>query len=148
MATCCQVSRENSTPDLSCEYDQSCCVAQANLAMRKIQDSIRFEGLDKEWRAKQRRVRPCIKRKMEAKESRKKIIQAQFREQIQAILSRKSRCVHNDQRHTASVLCNLLADSSTSPRLASSSCCCADPYEACKLMIKAHLSGICKLGRH
>ena len=64
---------------------------QVNNALGKIQDTVRYEGLENEWRAKQRRVRPCVQRKLDTKASKKKITQARFKEQIQAILTRKSR---------------------------------------------------------
>ena len=63
-----------------------------NNALAKIQDTVRSEGLEDEWRAKQRRVRPCVQRKLDLKASKKRITQARFKEQIQAILTRKSRC--------------------------------------------------------
>ena len=65
---------------------------QLPAALRRLGETVKFEGLEEEWRSKQRRTRPCIQRKLDAQASAKRRAQRLFRSQINAILRRKEKC--------------------------------------------------------
>ena len=61
-------------------------------ALRALEAAVKFEGLDEEWKRKQRRTRPCIQRKLNLQAAKKRSSQQLFQSQIQAILRRKEKC--------------------------------------------------------